>query len=150
MKPLLIVLISLVLFRCAPSDSQRVEQAEKDVFALHDTVMTHMGDLLKAKKQLRQRIAQLDSLTAGSPDRVSPTERVRADEQKAEAQRLYTRVDEADMGMMSWMENYKSDTLKTLPPAEALRYLASEKTKINDVNVKINTSLRQSRTFLDQ
>jgi cytochrome c556 len=136
MKSILFVcLAALLLTRCAPSETARVEAAETELMAQHDSLMTRMGDLLKAKKQLRQRMARLDSLAG------SPTETVRADEQKAEAQRLYARVDEAETGMMTWMENYKAD---------ALRYLAGEKTKINDVNVRINTSLRQSRTFLDQ
>jgi hypothetical protein len=149
MPRLLIILFALTLFRCTPSDSkqadsQTVEAAEQALFAVHDSVMPRMGELLKAKKLLRQRMARLDSLSG------SPAETVRADDEKAEAQRLYRRLDEADSLMMGWMEHYKSDTLKALSPTDALRYLADEKTKINDVQVKVKSSLDQSRTFLGQ
>ena len=133
-----------LLIACNPSDSQRVEAAEKDVFALHDSIMPRMGDLLKTKKQLRQQLARLDSLTG------SPTELIQIDEQKTQVRRLYARVDEADSLMMSWMENYNSDTLKALSATAGLNYLADQKTKINHVNQKVNASLAQSRAFLAQ
>ncbi len=142
MKSTFILFLGLAIVSCGPSEKERVEAAEKEVFAVHDSLMNRMGDLLKTKKQLRQHIARLDSMTG------STTETVQTEEQKAEAKRLYQHVDDAEMGMMNWMDNYKSDTLAALPTADALRYLAAEKTKINDVNVKINTSLAQSRAFL--
>ncbi|MEZ0486493.1 viral A-type inclusion protein [Fibrella aquatica] len=121
-----------------------VEKAEKDVFAVHDEVMPSIDDVMKLKKELNGKLTALDSMQG------TPTETVRIDEQKAQVRQLVRRLTEADSLMMDWMGNYKGDTLKKLPEADALRYLAEQKQLINNAKAKINQSIEQAQTYLKQ
>ena len=121
-----------------------VEKAEKDLFAVHDEVMPRNDDIMKLKKELNGKLAALDSMQG------TPTETVRADEQKAQMRRLVSRLTEADSLMMNWMANYQSDTLKKLPEADGLRYLAEQKGLIDNAKTKINQSIGQAKSYLHQ
>jgi hypothetical protein len=69
------------------------------VLAVHDEVMPKIDDIMKLKKQLKQRIALLDSLkTTGSA-----TAAVRTDEEREQASRLSSNLIVADSLMWHWM-----------------------------------------------
>lgn len=121
-----------------------IDKAEKDVLAVHDEVMPRIDNIMKLKKQLNGKLTALDSM------RGTPTETVRVYEQKAQVRQLVRRLTEADSLMMDWMSRYNGDTLKKLPEADALRYLAEQKQLINNAKTKINQSIEQAQTYLRQ
>lgn len=138
-----LISISATLWACK-SDEDAVKQAENDVFAIHDEVMPKTSDVMKLRKQLNQRIAALDSLSATG----SAAGTLRSDEEKEQARLLSRNLTNADSLMMDWMSHYNGDTLAKLPTDDALRYLSAQKEKISDVKTKLNASIDQARQFL--
>ncbi|MBC8152325.1 MAG: viral A-type inclusion protein [Bacteroidetes bacterium] len=140
----MVIVAGLGVAGCASGTSKEtVEAAEKDVFAVHDEVMPQIGTILKLNKQLRHRADSLDSLKA-----TDASATVRIDEEKAQAMRLNRQLNEADSLMMGWMEGYNGDTVQQLKPDAALGYLKAQKTKIDDVKQKINSSIEQAQSYL--
>lgn len=138
------ILVGLGMWACGSGASKEdVEATEKDVFAVHDTIMPRIGTILKLNKQLRQRTASLDSLKA-----TDASATVRVEEEKAQVGQLARQLTEANSLMMDWMAGYSSDTLQQLKPDEALGYLKQQQTKINDVKQKMENSISQAQTYL--
>ncbi|MBO0949095.1 viral A-type inclusion protein [Fibrella forsythiae] len=125
-------------------DGTPIDKAEKEVLAVHDEVMPRIDNVMKLKKELNGKLTALDSIQG------TPTETVRIDEQKAQLRQLVRHLTEADSLMMDWMGQYHGDTLKKLPEADALRYLAEQKQLINNAKAKINQSIQQAQTYLKQ
>ena len=144
MNRIFLSLVFAYAFWSCKSDTDSVSQAEKDVFAIHDEIMPKMDDMMKLKKQLKQRVTTLDSLKASG----SAAATLRTDEEKEQATRLNRDLTVADSLMMNWMGGYKSDTLTKVSSEEALKYLAAQKDQITDVKTKVNTSIDQARQFL--
>lgn len=132
------------LFSSCQSSEDAVREAENEVFAIHDEVMPKIDDIMKLKKQLNQRVASIDSLKGTE----SAAATLRSDEEKEQAMRIRRDLTNADSLMMTWMNRYNGDTLAKLSSEDALRYLSEQKDQINDVKVKINSSIEQARTFL--
>ena len=126
------------------SDEKAVKEAEDKVFAIHDDVMGKMGDMMKLKKQLNQRVATIDSTRQTG----SAAGTLQADEERAQAMRLRKNLTDADSVMMGWMSGYNGDTLTKLPTDGAMRYLSDQKDQIDDVKTKVNSSIEQARAFL--
>ena len=140
-----LLIISPFFWACT-SGENTLKEAEDGVFAIHDEVMPKMGTIMKLQKQLKQRVAMLDSLKATG----SAATTLRTGEEKEQAVRLSRDLTVADSLMMNWMSSYKSDTLAKLPSDEAMRYLSEQKEKISDVKTKVNTSIEQTNQFLDK
>ena len=134
---------SVSLGACHSGD-ETVKETENEVFAIHDEVMPKIDDIMKLRKQLKNRITSLDSLKASG----SAAATLRTDEEKEQASRLHRNLDVADSVMMDWMSRYNSDTLAKLSSDDALRYLNGQKDQITDVKTKVNTSIEQARQFL--
>jgi prefoldin subunit 5 len=108
--------------------------------------MPKLDDLLQLRKQLSQRIANLDSLKGTG----SAAAAIRTTEEKHQATRLLQNLTVADSLMMNWMARYNNDTLARISTDDALRYLAAQKDQITDVKTKVNTSIEQAQQFLDK
>ncbi len=124
-----------------------VKTTEAEVFKIHDEVMPRISDIMKLRKEISGRIAATDSAATTSG---TPSMALRSDEEKEQAMLLNRRLAEADSLMMSWMENYKGDTLTVLKPEQAIQYLDAEKEKITNVQQKINSSIADAKKFLGQ
>ncbi|MBN8821188.1 MULTISPECIES: viral A-type inclusion protein [unclassified Spirosoma] len=145
--PIRTAVLSIVygaLLLACNSGEEAVKKSENEVLAIHDEVMPKIDDILKLKKQLKQRITSLDSLKASG----SASATLRTDEEKEQATRLVTDLAIADSLMMSWMSHYNGDTLSKISSEEALNYLAAQKDQITDVKKRVTTSIEQSRQFL--
>lgn len=137
-----LISLSCLFWRCNSGDE--VKEAENAVFAIHDEVMPKTSDILKLQKQLKQRMASLDSLKATG----SAAATLRVDEEKQQTTRLSRNLKVADSLMMDWMSRYNGDTLTKLPSEQALNYLAAQKDQITDVKTKVNASIEQAKQFL--
>jgi hypothetical protein len=141
MKKLLVTIISLALLASCGQDKAAIEQAEKEVFAIHDEIMPQMGQLMEYKKTLSYEITLLDSLL-----KIKANDSLQ--KRKDEALALSSTLQEADKGMMDWMHDYKGDSLKTLSSEEALKAMDAEKTKISAVRDKMKDGMEKAAQFL--
>lgn len=135
--------VSSAFWACGSGEGA-VKEAENDVFALHDEVMPRMDDIMKLRKQLKQRIAALDSVKATG----SATATLRTNEEKEQVMLLSRNLNNADSLMMGWMSGYNGDTLAKLSSDEALKYLTEQKDQLIDVKTKVNSSIEQTKQFL--
>jgi hypothetical protein len=134
------IVICLFISSCA-QDKASVEDAEKEVFVIHDEVMPKMGQLMDLKTGLSKEIATIDSLT-----KISANDSLQ--KRKEEALALSLALTEADEGMMDWMHNYNGDSLKALSDTEALNAMSAEKTKISAVREKMIAGIKKAEEFL--
>lgn len=141
MKKLLIAAISVALLGSCGQDKAAIEQAEKEVFVIHDEIMPQMGQLMEYKKTLSQEIMVIDSLL-----KIKAIDSLQ--KRKDQALSLSSLLEEADKGMMDWMHDYKGDSLKMLSSEDALKAMDAEKTKISTVRDKMKESMEKAAQFL--
>lgn len=122
-------------------DKAAVEQAEKEVFVIHDEVMPKIGQLMEYKEALSKEITSLDSLL-----KIKTIDSLQ--KRKEEALALSSSLQDADKGMMDWMHDYNGDSLKTLSGDEALKAMNAEKEKIGAVRDKMLESMGKVAQFL--
>lgn len=121
----LIIAVSIftVLTACEDSNSQKAIKLEKTIFAIHDSVMPRMGEIVALRKSIEQLI-ELDSTTR-SADSLNI---------------ILKSVIKADRDMMDWMHQYKSPNMKS---DTAIAYLTNELKKIKKVEEQINGLLSE-------
>ncbi len=119
----LIIAVSIlsVLTACGDSNSQKAIKLEKTIFAIHDTVMPRMGEIVALRKSIEQLI-QVDS-TKVSTDSLTI---------------VLKTVIKADKDMMDWMHQYKSPNMKS---DTAIPYLTNQFNKIKKVEEQIEALL---------
>lgn len=141
MKKIFVSALTMAVLSSCGQDKAAVEQAEKEVFVIHDEVMPKLGQLMEYKEALSKEITSLDSLL-----KIKTIDSLQ--KRKEEALALSTSLQEADKGMMDWMHDYNGDSLKTLPGDEALKAMNAEKTKIGTVRDKMLESMSKAAQFL--
>ncbi|MEZ4902939.1 MAG: hypothetical protein R2822_14890 [Spirosomataceae bacterium] len=142
MKKNITTIVLSALFIACGQDKAAVNQAEKEVFAVHDEIMPQMSQLMEYQKQLSKEITDIDSsLQINTNDSLQ--------KRKEEALSISSMLKEADNGMMDWMHDYKGDSLKALASEESLKAMSAEKTKIDAVKVKMTESMAKAKAFLN-
>lgn len=141
MKKFIFLAVSTIFLGSCGQGKAAVEQAEKDVFVIHDEIMPQMGQLMEYKATLSKEITALDSLL-----KINANDSLQKRKDKALA--LSSTLQEADKGMMDWMHDYNGDSLKTLNSDEALKAMAAEKTKISAVRDKMKEGMEKAAQFL--
>lgn len=139
----IVLLIALSLVSCN-QEADKVKKAEEEVLAIHDEVMPKMEDIINLKKELTDKMIQLDSLQQeGISSNTLAQQRVRAFE-------LSHQLSKADSLMMEWMYRFRGDSAKVLAPKDALDYFKKEKDKIDRVKEETNKSIQEAIDFLKQ
>ena len=141
MKIKLIAVCCVALMTSCGQDKAAVENAEKEVFAVHDEIMPQMSQLMEYKNGLSIEITKLDSLL-----KIKSNDSLQ--KRKDEALAISSTLQEADKGMMDWMHDYRGDSLKALGSEEAIKAMSAEKTKINTVRDKMREGMDKAKTFL--
>lgn len=141
MKKIILSLSLCVLVFACGQDKAAIEQAEKEVFVIHDEIMPQMGQLMEYKKTLSQEIMVIDSLL-----KIKAIDSLQ--KRKDQALSLSSLLEEADKGMMDWMHDYKGDSLKMLSSEDALKAMDAEKTKISAVRDKMKEGMEKAAQFL--
>lgn len=108
-----------------------------EVMAIHDSIMLRMGELMELSEAVKARITQLDSL---KKDRYEGEITVAKD--------LVKELDLAGESMMTWMHQFKADTLEKLDETTAREYLFEQKKSILDVKGSMETSILKARNFV--
>ncbi|MCP1382714.1 hypothetical protein [Runella salmonicolor] len=134
----------LWLAACQNGEQVQINTLEKEVMMIHDAVMPKMGELVALENTLRKHIAQADSLLKIKPNDATL-------QQALEQSRfLASQLQEADRSMMEWMHHYNGDSLKKLPPSQAIQALTQEKIKIEQVSDDMLKSIDDTQNFLKQ
>jgi hypothetical protein len=141
MRKLIVSAITMAILGSCGQDKAAVEQAEKEVFVIHDEVMPKIGQLMEYKEALSKEITSLDSLL-----KIKSIDSLQ--KRKEEALALSSSLQDADKGMMDWMHDYNGDSLKTLSGDEALKAMNAEKAKIGAVRDKMLESMGKTAQFL--
>jgi hypothetical protein len=139
---IIIFLLTAIAFSACDQNADRVKELEKEVMDIHDEVMPKMGEIMALKKGLTQKVAQLDSMQQEGASSTTLAQ------ERQQALDLASRLSRADSLMMGWMYDYKGDSAKALPPAEALEYFRIEKDKIIGVQEATTKSIQEARDFL--
>ncbi len=129
-------------FYACNQDADKVQETENEVMEIHDEVMPQISTINTLQKDLRARIAQLDSL---QQEGVASTTQA---EQRLKALELNQELTTADSLMMDWMYTYRGDSAKALPTGDALVYFRLEKEKILSVKERTDKSIEAAKAFL--
>ena len=141
MKNIIVAVCCLALLSSCGQDKSAVENAEKEVFVIHDEIMPQMTQLMEYKSGLSAEITKLDSLL-----KISSNDSLQ--KRKDEALAISSTLQDADKAMMDWMHDYNGDSLKSLSGEEALKAMNAEKTQISTVRDKMLESMAKAEQFL--
>ena len=110
---------------------------EKTVMATHDSLMTQMTDLARARGAVRLRLVQVDSLAKADPNPNRATQRTALEARLEELQL-------ADDAMMDWMAAYDHE-MRGKTEEQKMAYLTGEKKKVEAVRQKIADALARNQ-----
>lgn len=122
----------------ATPSSSAIADVEKQIMAVHDSVMPAMSDLMRLRKQINQQLTELDAKPASKE----------LTQRKEQGQNLTAELTKAEEGMMDWMHQYNGDTLKTLSEDKALDYLKDQHQKVNTMSQLMRKSITDAQTYL--
>jgi hypothetical protein len=140
---LIMLLLSFSLLSCNQQTSaadnketpDEVEALKQEVMGVHDEIMPRIGTLMNLKKQLKERVAQLDTAKEADKDKAAallPT---------------IKQLEEADEAMMQWMRTYE-DPEQAMGKAKALEYLELKRKEILTVKEKMEASETAAKAML--
>lgn len=138
----LLIAVAISIASCQTQEQKQIDTLEKEVMMIHDAVMPKMGELVALQSTLSKHIAYTDSLLKITPSDTSLQNTLK------QSTMLATDLKKADDGMMNWMHQYKGDSLKKLPPKEALQALTNEKIKIEQVSDDMLKSIEDAQQLL--
>ena len=109
-----------------------VAELEKQVLALHYSIMLQMNDLMRIQEEVSVKVEKSDT-----PSR-------------EKGQQILRQLKQADEVMMDWMHQYKGDTLKQLNQKKALDYLKIQQGKVNTLSRLMRQSLNDAENYLKE
>ncbi len=113
------------------------------VMASHDSIMPGMSEIVQLSRLVSRRIKKTDSLMMkGTNDALLP--------ERKSAEAILRQLADADDAMMTWMHEYKPDSLARLSDSEAKEYISDLTTGIDEVKKKIERSIQDAEAFLKQ
>ncbi len=131
----IIVLAFLLIYSCGEKTKEATDMLYDQVMAVHDEIMPKMGDIMKYKKQLRQK-AELLSAEVDSAQIAAINEAIAG-------------LDNAHDGMMGWMREFDRDFSKGTQE-EIMKYLNAQKEKIEKVGQVTNAAIQSAIELLEQ
>lgn len=129
------ILTVLFMYACGEKKKEASEMLYDQVMAVHDEIMPKMGDIMKYKKQLRQK-AELLSAEADSA-------------QVAAINKAISGLDKAHDEMMGWMHEFDPNFDKGTQE-EIMKYLNNQKEKIEKVGSVTNEAIQNAIELLGQ
>ena len=124
-------LLITTLFSCDNAQKEAVKLATDGVIAIHDEVMPKMGDLGELQDVLS------DSIAKSKTDTITKKMIV-----------LKANLKQADSLMYAWMEGFDMDTLGTMKPDDALKYLNDQRQSAEMMRTKALKSIEAAKAFL--
>ncbi len=132
-----IILFTLLLvFACGDKKKNTQEELHDKVMALHDEIMPKMGDIMKFKKQLNNKI---DALIEEGSDANA--------EKITELRNVVEDLENSHEGMMNWMREFDND-FEGMVNEEVIKYLNEQVEKIEKVGESTNNALKKAEEVL--
>ena len=131
----------LVFAGCGNKAEQQQKQQEdlaKEVLAIHDEVMPRSEELVKLRKQLKDKV-NVWAADAGADHGA----------QIREATAHIDSLTAADKSMMDWMHNYNG-AQGLYEHEDIIKYLTEEKAKISEVRDNTEAAIAAARKFLEE
>lgn len=112
--------------------TKSISNLQKDVMALHDSLMPAMSKLMHLKRELKIRLQDTN---------IGNEHRLRA------MRDAVVLLENADSAMMAWMRSYKTD-YEGMQEGEIKNYLVKEKQQIDEVKQKMAESMQKAISIL--
>lgn len=122
------VVVFFFISACAPDKKETNELLKQEVISIHDEVMPKMDELKKLKKDILQKVENLESDSTSNSLEIEKLNKIALD------------LDAAFEGMFVWMRQFKS-TYDEMTPEEVEAYLLDQKLKVQVVNDQIKSSI---------
>ena len=125
-----------IITSCGEQKKNTKDQLYDKVMAVHDEIMPKMGDIMKYKKQLKAKIAEL--VVAGQ------------EENEAKIAELTKAVDDLENSheeMMNWMREFDND-FDGMVQEQVMAYLKDQMTKIENVGKATYTAIKNAQELL--
>ncbi len=113
----------------AAADESPNQALYDQVMDVHDEVMPRMGDLMKLKRELQEKIAT-------TPDMVV--------EKKAQLEKVISNLDSANTAMMNWMHEF-NPLPDSVDQEKAREYLESEIERIRKVKSLVTETIEKAK-----
>ena len=137
MKTILSLSLFTVIFlvSCGEKKKEAKDELYDKIMAVHDEVMPKMGDIMKLKKQLQEKIDELSSETEIDSAKIDELEQAIAD------------LENSHEEMMGWMRQFNND-FEGMVNEEIMKYLDGQMDKIEKVGQVTNAALKNAEEKL--
>jgi paraquat-inducible protein B len=132
----LILLVLLVTVSCKKDKPSAQDILYDEVIADHDEIMVKMGDIMKYKKQVNNK---LDKMIEVGGDSTSMNE----------LRKTIADLENSHDEMMNWMHGFSND-FENKTEEEIMKYLNDQKQKIEAVGKMTNQALEHAEKILDE
>jgi paraquat-inducible protein B len=127
--------MSAILLVACEEKPKETDVLYNKVMEVHDEIMPKMGDIMRLKKQLKEKLAELDTATEIDRAKIDDIERAIAD------------LDNSHEEMMGWMRQFDRD-FEGMVNEEILKYLNDQKGRIEKVGQVTNAALQNAQEQL--
>lgn len=131
MRYLFFTVLAFIAFSACERKTSNQDALYEEVMAVHDEVMPWMQDIMRYKRQIRERI---DAMAASGD--------------ASELNELMTQLDAADKAMMDWMRNFSRQDYKEMTEEEADAFLKDQKQKVEEVRSGMREALNKAKESL--
>jgi hypothetical protein len=132
-----LIVSSVLIVSCSEKQKEAKDELYDKVMAVHDEIMPKMGDIMKFKKQLQEKIDALSEAEEIDSVKISELEQAIAD------------LDNSHDEMMGWMRQFDND-FEGMVNEDIMKYLNDQMGKIKKVGEVTNAALKQAEEMLEE
>ncbi len=134
----LFLIVMLLIASCGEQKKSAKDALYEKVMEVHDEIMPKMGDIMKYKKQLKEKIGMLTTeSTEENADKI------------AELNKAINDLENSHEEMMNWMHGFESN-FEGKVEEEVIKYLNTQKEKIETVGEMTNNALKNAEEMLKE
>jgi hypothetical protein len=130
-----LIVSSILIVSCSEKQKEAKDELYDKVMAVHDEIMPKMGDIMKYKKQLQEKIDALSAAEEVNSAKISELEQAIAD------------LDNSHDEMMGWMRQFDND-FEGMVNEDIMKYLNDQMGKIKKVGEVTNAALQNAQQKL--
>jgi hypothetical protein len=130
-----LIVSSVLIVSCSEKQKEAKDELYDKVMAVHDEIMPKMGDIMKFKKQLQEKIDALSEAEEIDSVKISELEQAIAD------------LDNSHDEMMGWMRQFDND-FEGMVNEDIMKYLNDQMGKIKKVGEVTNAALQNAQQKL--
>ncbi|GAB3927354.1 HAD family hydrolase [Larkinella terrae] len=109
-----------------------VADLEKEVLAVHDSLMDRMGALMQLQEDVSLKVQK------------------NAGKEQERGWQIIRELKETDDRMTDWMHQYKGDTLQQLDEKNGLAYLRSQQLKVTSLSQRMRNKMADAEKYLKE